>query len=258
MCQVHGEFVTIGQGESQTWDKIRTPDGVVGYLTDLAVRETWMPFDPRLPRCTAAHGGSVYYQPRFDLFDPKADADHVVPLDTWSDGNCSPARGGNFPDIKNEKLITTLSGWSLGRLGPTYLLSTNFDRVAANVDYIILFDPGSYGEYFDPTSCDGDFDQSDLYRRWLSVRPANRLLILAGAVTRDIDTAVGPYAHRGIQEALFPKIRGTHLAQQVLVCNYNDLGHADVLKKFRQIVQNGPQPTCPQRPDVTFNGPWHP
>jgi hypothetical protein len=172
-------------------------------------------------------------------------------------GSCSTIHGGNYPDVIDGKRVTTLSGWSLGRLGPVYAMINNFGRVEESVDSITLFDPGSLGDL--TGGCDPSFNQHALYANWLSANSESRLLILAGKVTRDEDNpdAQGRL-HQGIQQVLFGEIRGTPLAQQVLVCNYDDLSHHEVLWHFRYVVQYGPQSSCPTTPGVTLYDQWHP
>jgi hypothetical protein len=262
ICQVYGQRVSLGDFVSSIWDRVRTADGVTGYMTDAAVFETpgGATFDPRLPRCGGDHGGSVYFKPRdWWPFDPDARADYVVRKDGWSFGDCTTIYGGNYPDVIGNRRVTTLAGWSLGRLGPTYIMQYNFARVAASIDQIILYDPGSYDEYFGDGSCDTHFDQSRVYADWLSVNPNNRLVILAGKVTRDVyhPDAQGHY-YQGIQQALFPRLTGTPLGAQVLVCDYHDLDHPEVLSNFDEVVRWGPWTICPQVPGVTFYGQWHP
>jgi hypothetical protein len=262
ICQLYGERVSIGDFVTGIWDEVRTPAGVTGFMTDAGVAETpgGTSFDPRLPRCSGTSGGSVYYKPRdWWPFDPDAHADYVITRAGWSFGDCATIYGGNYPDVIGGRRVTTLAGWSLGRLGPTYILRYNFARVAASVDSIILYDPGSYDEYFGEGGCDSQFDQSRLYADWLTVNPGNRLLILAGKVTKDTShpDSSGRF-HQGIQQALFPKIRGTALAQQVLVCNYDDLDHVGVLSNFPNAVTGGPQSTCPTKTGITLYAQWHP
>lgn len=263
-CQAMGEFVTFSATyKSGIWDKVRTPSGAIGFMTDLGVNGTPTDYyDSRLPHCTGPEGGSVYYQPRDPWSDPRAPdpvapADVLIPNTSWSNGSCVPRSGYNVPEVTNSERITTLSGWSLGRLGPVYLLYWNFSR-ARQVNNIVLFDPGTYGEFFAPDSCDRNYDQSGLYKSWLDLNENNRLLILAGKVTKDIDSANGRYAHQGIQQALFPKIRGTAQASQVLVCNYDDLDHPSVLAKFRNVVNEGRRTSCPTAAGVTLHGWWNP
>jgi len=259
-CQVYGERVILGDFVTSIWDKVRTPSGATGFLTDAGVAETpgGAEFDPRLPRCTGTHGGSAYFKPRDWAFDPDAHADYVASKAGWSLGNCSTIYGGNYPDVIGGRRVTTLAGWSLGRLGPTYIMQYNFPRVAASIDSIILYDPGSYEEYTSEDSCDGEFDQSALYARWLGLRGNNRLLILAGRTTRDVDQPEPGNTYQGIRRALFPRISGTPLAQQVLVCNYDDLSHVGVLSNFSDVVRGGPQSNCPTSAGVRLYGQWRP
>jgi hypothetical protein len=199
-------------------------------------------------------GGSVYYQPRYKPGDAQAPSETLtLGLNDWTTGNCESARGGNFPDTRNGRRVTTLAGWSLGRLGPTYFLASSFNR-AKQISSIILYDPGTYDNYFGNGSCDLHYDQSALYARWLQLSSGNRLLILAGMDTADYDYPKNGYAHAGIQNALFGRIRGTNLAGQVLVCNYDRMCHPDVLRNFSYLMTQGPQSSCPGNP----NAQWHP
>lgn len=264
ICQVYGQRVVIVSYETSVWNRVRTPSGVTGYMTNAGVNETpAYGFDPALPRCSGTHGGSAHFRP-YDPFwfwqdDPDADADFIVRRSEWSLGNCSFLHGGNYPDVVDGRRVSTLSAWSLGRLGPVYAMLNNFPRVKQSIDSIILFDPGSLEELTSPETCDATIPQDALYAEWLAHDPDNRLLILAGRVTRDEDHPDSEgRLHQGIQRALFGEIRGTPLAQQVLVCNYDDLSHHEVLSNFRHIVQDGPQSTCPTAPGVTLHWQWHP
>ncbi|MGH3721457.1 MAG: hypothetical protein ACRDRI_21935 [Pseudonocardiaceae bacterium] len=215
--------------------------------------------DAGVPQCGSnppppPSGGSVYYQPRYSSSDPTAPAGTLtLGLNDWAAGSCSSSKGGNFPDVVGGKRVTTLTGWSLGRLGPTYFLASSFNR-AGNINSVILYGPGSYNDYFGAGSCDRNYDQSDLYARWLRLSSGNRLLILAGAVTADYSHKVNGYGHAGIQNALFGKIRGQAVANQVLVCNYDSTSHPDVLRNFSYLMTQGPQSSCPGKP----NWAWHP
>jgi len=58
VCQSSGPAVTVtGFGTSTIYDMIRTPSGVLGYMSDLGVLQTpYAQFSPNLPRCTAGPG----------------------------------------------------------------------------------------------------------------------------------------------------------------------------------------------------------
>jgi hypothetical protein len=266
LCQTYGQMVTIGPQQTPVWNRVRLNNGRTGYVTNMAIRETTLWFDADLPRCTGGGGGSVYFMPRdYTIWnrDPKPPG-IVTELGDWSNGNCGPGSATSFPSMVDDTRVTTLSGWSRGRLGPTYAMASLPVEQVRAINYVILFDPGSYEEYFgsgsddELPSCDLQYDQNALYRDWLAQRSSNRLLILAGEVTRDAPTASGNVAHRGIQEALFRDIRGTRLASQVLVCNYNRLDHQGVLRKFKHIVAEPRRSSCPRAANDTFSRGWSP
>ncbi len=202
-CQTYGEVVRIGADSSTIWDKIQTPTGRIGYLTDMAVVDSWRGFAPRIPRCGGVASRSAYYQPRFSPDDPVPPST-VIPRDRWSSGSCAPESAYSFPGSVGNERVTTLARWSLGRLGPTYLLYWFFER-SKEINSIVLFDPGSFDER--------------IMRQ--VIRPVGIVSTVAvlGPIESTSDpcrpsdercrTANGPYAHRGIQEALFPRIRGS-------------------------------------------------
>lgn len=58
VCQTAGPSVTVsGFGTSTIYDLVRTPAGVLGYISDLGVLQTpYAQFSPNLPRCSAGAG----------------------------------------------------------------------------------------------------------------------------------------------------------------------------------------------------------
>ncbi len=73
--------------------------------------------------------------------------------------------------------------------------------------------------------------------RWLSGSSGRHLLVLAGAVTRDVDHPDSEgRLHQGIQQYLFPAIRAAGRSAQVLVCNYDTMQHPDVLRNFSYLI----------------------
>lgn len=265
ICQSSGQEVYLGGTlQSVVWDKVRTASGTVGFVTDLAVLETPLgSFDARIPRCGGQPGQVAYYQPRSTEGDPVVAAPGIViPLEEWSNGSCAPAGGAKFPDTTVHGRVTTLATWSLGRLGPTYLLRHHPDYMD-DIDLIVMYDPGKHHDFFDqgkpiidPPACDLRYDQNDLYRDWLAADDDNQLLILAGEVTRDDGSPHGFYG--GINEALFQDIIGTPLRYQVLVCRYDDLDHPSVLREFAGVAAEGQRTSCPVKPGVAHYGWFHP
>ncbi len=65
VCQVSGPTVSAsGFGSSSVYDLVKTPSGVLGYISDLGVSETpYAAFDPRLPRCEATTSQSSSVAP---------------------------------------------------------------------------------------------------------------------------------------------------------------------------------------------------
>ena len=142
----------------------------------------------------------------------------------WSASDCASYRADNFPKIIGNELVTTLGGWSIGRLGPAYFLqetakpeaSEESKQKRANVDHIVLFDPGSKANY--ANECDQQANQSAEMGKWLREDTNNHLVIFAGEATTDINHPNDGYYHQGIQEMLFaPAIRGqSDIADQVV------------------------------------------
>lgn len=201
---------------------------------------------------TPPDGGAVYYQPRYNSRDPQAPSEvETIGLTDWSAGNCDSVKA-TFPDTYNGKRVTTLAGWSVGRLGPMYAIDLDMNRVNSRINMIILYDPGSYANFFDKNGCDKWYDESWHYANWLAADPNHELLILAGHDTYDPNWR-GVGSHQGIQQKLFPAIRGKAIASQVAVCNYNSMSHPDVLRNFGYLMTQGRTTSCPR--GVT---PWHP
>lgn len=174
----------------------------------------------------------------------------------WSLGTCSGAKAGGFPDAVGGRRVTTLAGWSIGRMGPIFFLRDNPTR-RSNINYVLLFDPGTYDEL--TGNCDHG-SISKVLANWLSANPDNRLAILAGSTTRDLKSRNGRYAHRGIQEVYFGDIRGQGIRDQVTVCNYDQMSHRDVWVQFRHLMNQAPiTSSCPTAPNGTRpDALWHP
>ncbi|MCA1712574.1 MAG: hypothetical protein LC789_13450 [Actinobacteria bacterium] len=242
-------FIDSDQGFGGGWLTAYYTDAVYQTYDDLLTRYNI----PRCDRGVASFNAAVYYQPRYGDGDPIAPyTTYTATKDFWSAGNCSTANAAYYPPNFDGEGISRASGWSLGRLGVTYLLQS-YPKRAATLNNIILFDPGSLSEY--RGDCDLKYDQSGLMANWLKGGTGRRLLILAGAVTRDKDNpdSAGRY-HQGIQQYLFPKIRSLGVSSRVLVCNYDTMGHLDVMRNFGYLAQSGSMTSCPGSP----NGSWHP
>ncbi len=180
--------------------------------------------------------------------------------DSWVKGNCNNERANDFPTEVDGKKVTTLAGWSLGRLGPIYFLEQSDSR-EKNINYIVLFDPGNNDDYTNTEYCDvrqkkGQPSQSHTIAEWLGRSSNNHLVIFAGEVTRDQKhpTKVNnrDYFHSGIQDVLFPEVRkNDDIRDQVTVCNYDSMKHENVYLNFRSYVNKSKITSpagCPKDP----------
>ncbi len=222
--------------------------------------------DASVPQCGGAPaplpaGGSVYFQPKWSTGDPyPLDRTLTISKEKWSNSvpvartkaDCPTNKVDRYvPATRNGQRVTTMGAWSVGRLAPVYMIEHNFDR-ARQFNFIVLYDPGSYANYFDPDGCDRFFNESADLARWLGDSTKNVLMILAGHDTYD-PNLLGHGSHQGIQQKLFPSIRGKAIAQQVYVCNYNTMIHPDVLRNFRNVMADGQTKKCPRGVQA-----WHP
>jgi hypothetical protein len=224
------------------------------------------------PPVVYPEGGSVYYSPYptdyiqipiipgksvpYYTLNVTSPATKTLYKPDWvGTTSCSSASMGNFTDVVNGKRISTLSGWSSGRRGPTYFVRDSARRTS--IHYLVLFDPGTRDELKSDCNWQGI---SIALKNWLALDTRNQITIFAGAVTRDYPTRVGTYAHQGLQQVYFPAIRNTQYAKQVTVCNYDKMVHTDVWIQFRNYMNYAPADGfCPAAPNGTVpNAAWHP
>jgi hypothetical protein len=245
--------------------------------------------DSGVPQCGATStppplqsGGSLYYSPYngpyityhygpFNRLTKQVYAPSPATLtmddNQWHKGSDCTA-GYAIPNLNgsaNGKLINTLAGWSYGRNGPIMFLEAR-PTWWTQIHYILLFDPGSLDDYKNGV-CDTKYpNKSFVLADWLAQSPANRLVVLAGAVTADYSDPLNGYAHAGIQNYLFPAIRsypiigGRNIRKQVVVCNYDGMKHEDVWINFKDEMNKSPitLSTCPTAPGYSHIVSWNP
>lgn len=149
---------------------------------------------------------------------------------------------------------TTLSGWSLGRLGPLYFLKgAGPDRVA-QIKTIVLYDPGNLGEFQD--SCDKSIDVNGLLANWLKGDSDRRLIILTGGTTED-KNAFGTSKFTGLWKYYLAGIWNQSFANRAMICDYDKMDHFEVLNQFRYATRMPPL-SCQTAPDGTPAIQWHP
>ena len=264
-----------GQAESGPYDTTRIWDFVTFEAKSGFVSDAWVYTgnnNATAPECTgstssvptnlptAPNGSSVFYTGEgaagwnyavpFASFILSANGSKGYP--SWVGiGNCNPVAAENYSPVINGHYVSTLSGFSLGRLGPILLLEEN-SIYASHVDYILMFDPGNLSNL---SGCDAHMipntiTSSQLLANWLGSSSVNRLVIMAGALTQ-------ANSAQGIQDVYFPDIRGHSIASQVLVCNLVTNGqgwsHNDVMKGYAYMIALPAPSNCPSN----FLG-WHP
>lgn len=253
-----------------------------GFLNNFYVNDALAAnqVEPSVPPCKASssptiqEGASVYYSPfqsdsilghqgfsHLYVKSVSSKASKTLYKQDWTGTECDPNNVGNFDDMIDGKLVTVLSGWSLGRMGPIYFLKA-FPERAKQIHYIVLFDPGALGELKDDCYHDSI---SETLRAWLDNDPKNRLVIMAGKATRDWDSRVEgsdgrTYAHQGIQQVYFSQLHDPQYSSKVAVCNYDNMWHEDVWTNFQDIVNQPPiEDTCPVDSGTgTSPNSWHP
>lgn len=217
---------------------------------------------PSGPGRLLSPGASIYYSP----FDGDWVTKHHLPLyvtsvtdetlfkSKWRNG-CDASHVADFPNVINGKTVSTLTGWSEGRLGPLLYLKAHPEKWN-QINYVLLYDPGNLAQL--TGDCPG-INFSTVLHDWLTKNPTAHLAILAGYVTADTDHANGQYAHQGLQQAYFPQLRGPDISPRVTVCNYDGMNHTDVWTKFQSSANQAPiQSACPKDGDKAADALWHP
>jgi hypothetical protein len=180
----------------------------------------------------------------------------AVPLEDWSNGACDATKASS-PDLVPAS-VTTLGGWSVGRLGPVYFLRS---ARSAAIKTIVLLDPGSKAN-MEGGACDSKLKNptvGESLANWLGGDKSRRLLVFTGH-----DTEQHPYLGRwgrprfdGLWHYYLPNIWNKPFADRALICDYDNLGHEDVLRKFAWTVDRPPA-NCPNAPGAPPPTAWHP
>lgn len=181
--------------------------------------------------------------------DPIADVN--LKREEWVAGECgSEFDPGVVPDT-----VTTLAGWSAGRLGPVYFLAKAPER-ASQIHTIVLFDPGNTEEFTGDDACDKDYDINSLLATWLASDSANRLLVITGGVSEE-RTWYGKSQFSGLWGSYFAGIWNQPFADRAQVCDYNLTSHYNSLARYKQVVRN-PSSSCPTSAEGPSAVTWHP
>lgn len=288
-CYVHD--TPIGENDNPVWLRGTDEHGNSGYFTDYYSSSRWdwnntledqglpycgtgQPAPESPPEAEQQRGGVVYYGPapgRVNLTAALEGPDGAYSMsgdrgdaNSWVKGDCQNEYANDFPTEYDGRLVTTLAGWSLGRLGPIYFLEQEHDTRRHNIDYIVLFDPGSHKEYTQ-NPCDqrdsvqnGMRSQSETLARWLELSDNNQLVVLAGETTRDETASSNGELHSGLEATLLAEARrDSGISDQVVVCSYDDKSHEEMYLHFKEQVSRNKirsENDCPS--DSTTGGGW--
>jgi hypothetical protein len=187
---------------------------------------------------------------------------YTANVDNWY--ACSQSSDNPYFALKGQlgpgQYYDRVGGWSLGRLGPSYLIQgmKKYDPNALRtLNYIVLIDPGPYS---DLSNCDMKNGAGSLFADWLLKDNDARLVILSGTLTQTGTS-------RGIKDVYFKAIRdragSSDIRSRVQVCNYN-IDHYRAYHAGQYWIKNIiAANTCPT---LNFEGtywaptaaPWHP
>ena len=135
------------------------------------------------------------------------------------------------------------------------------DQRIAKVRTIILFDPGSKANM--DAACDSRLMPTInlLLANWLRSNALNRLIVLTGCDSEDHSLSarlcLGKSTFNGLWTYYFASIWNQPFASRALVCDYNKLGHKQVLAYFSWIVKN-PLDSCPVSDKAPKPITWNP
>jgi hypothetical protein len=215
-------------------------------------------------------GGSLYYSPYNDDWidykgkkhskEVKSPAQRTVHKNEWN------AKNGCHPDISNYdgkgagSRITTVAAWSLAKNAPFALLDfTPTPAWVSQINYIILYDPGTYKEYKE-AKCESSAKASRKLTTWLAASSGHHLLVLGGGVLAGDN-------YRGIQHFLFADAKSYHnkpgqnIRRQIIVCPYPKLSHEDLwidLNKQMTVAPITSINSCPSVAGVGKPSGWTP
>lgn len=160
----------------------------------------------------------------------------------------------------------TLAGWSNARLGPVYFLAAANREQIDRTHTIILFDPGNTSNFkqLSPLeraknrirhadgsqNCDFQYDINGLLANWLASNPSNRLVVMTGRLSEMKTDDADPNSksnYSGLWHYYFSGIwhNNNALQGQALVCDYNYLGHTEIMQDYGHIIASPPVDACP-------------
>lgn len=153
--------------------------------------------------------------------------------------------------------VHTLAGWSRGRLGAMYALTS--PKLRAQIHRIILFDPGSSSDFKDSCETDSALNINALLAAWVGRGSDNQLLVLTG---EDSEEPSGGdhsrYTYSGLWHWYFAGLWNQPYAERALVCDYHGASHEGILGSFSSVIKSPPSDKCPYVPWYAPATAWHP
>jgi hypothetical protein len=177
----------------------------------------------------------------------------------WASGDLSICDNGNASttDLVPGS-VRTLAGWSEGRLGPVYYLHASTAERRMQIENIILFDPGSRA------NMDGSCDElikpgpGKLLADWVESSASHHLWIFAGRDTEEHKFYLwGHKEFSGLWQYYLPDLWNQPFAGRATICDYDNMGHEDVLSTFAWAVKSPPS-SCPTAQGKPSPVTWHP
>jgi hypothetical protein len=199
---------------------------------------------------------AVYYSPYEDqaIYQLAAgDPTKLIRFSDWwpSHANCSkdnPRKPYNATMAAAAgQPITTIAGWSSGRLGVFGYLNKASDLQLKQLNYVVLIDPGSIGDMGCDLAVPGAGKAGNVLVRWLRANRSAHLVVISGTISQTARS-------EGIQEAYYNPIRnathdyGVNLRSRALTCNYKIDHDPQAFQASRYWIQHqigSKQASCP-------------
>lgn len=203
-------------------------------------------------------GESVFFSPNDNPngLGTRRIATHSLRESEWKSANCSPDAAvakviGFGPNVR------TLAGWSLGRIGVVYALTSS--KLRAQIHRVILFDPGGTAQI--NGSCDSSpaINVNALLTSWVGRDPNNQLLLLSGETSEEPSGGANSrYTYAGLWRWYFAGLWNQPYADRAVICDYHGAKHEGVLGSFSSVIEAAPSSSCPYVPWYAPATRWHP
>jgi len=173
---------------------------------------------------TSSGGPQTEYEPQEIFYSPYNEGSHeladptvkTVFLNQFATGCTSSAPAYQAAiTLAGAAPIVTLAGWSRGRVGVVSFLSRASAGQLGGLEYILLIDPGTYGEL----TCDRSLHAGQRLAGWLTQNRSAHLVVISSSEISQKESS------KWIQESYFNAIRAAsnasnNLRGRVLTCNY--------------------------------------